>query len=694
MKTFDFPLANNPLRSRDDLARSLLQLAEPVEARWVADGRGFHLGNAAAHYSPRVALMEGFSRLLWGIGPLVAGGGDYPWFERTLETLRRGVDADSADGWQIAPDRDQRLVEMAAISLCLMIAPDRFWLPLDDADKERLRAWLAVIQHRQMPANNWHFFRVLTQAAFRRLGLPVDETAEKESLDLIESLYRGDGWYEDGANSNYDFYNPFAFHFYGLAYARLMGDLYPERAARYVERARLFAPQFLPWFREDGSVVPYGRSLTYRFAAVSFFSACAFADVEVLPWGQLKGIVLRHLRWWFSQPILDPAGLLSVGWAYPDLLMAEQYNAPGSPYWALKTYLVLALGDDHPFWTAEEAPLPALPEVSSLAVPRYLVQRSAEDVQLLCPGRYPGWEAVQAAAKYCKFAYSARFGFSISHGAWGLEKTGCDSSLVLSEGDGYWRERRAATGQECGPNWTRGRWKPWADVEIDTTLVALGAWHVRIHRIRSARPLEAVEGGFSVPLYRGHEPAPAPDIRLSEGLIEQDGKDVEKITKAYLSNNGDKVNDGSKVATVKKINDVDIVNNENKVNDVYFVNSGSKVNDVDFVTPDYPLPPSSKNFTSALLSMPWAASRIVDLLPGSSRRGEVITMEPNLNVMHPSGAVPVLRGRIPVGESFWACAVRAGDTVPVAEEEPPRLEDAGDGRVRIFQADGKEIAVV
>ncbi|WP_375120557.1 DUF2264 domain-containing protein [Paenibacillus sp. CR_12] len=29
--------------------------------------------------------------------------------------------------------------------------------------------------------------------------------------------------------------------------------------------------------------------------------------------------------------------------------MAENYNAPGSPYWALKTFLVLQLAEDSPF---------------------------------------------------------------------------------------------------------------------------------------------------------------------------------------------------------------------------------------------------------------------------------------------------------------------------------------------------------
>jgi hypothetical protein len=399
---------------------------------------------------------------------------------------------------------------MAAIALSLIIARRVFWDPLDREDRQRLYAWLSAIEKRKLPANNWHFFRILVCAAFRELGLPVDERAEKESFDLVESCYRGEGWYLDGTGGAYDLYNPMGFHFYGLLYAKLAGAGDPERAARYIERARLFAQKFVSWFREDGSAVPYGRSLTYRFAVVSLFSACAFAGVEVLPWGVLKGLILRNMRWWFSRPILDNGGILSVGYGYPNLVMADTYNSPGSPYWGLKAYLVLALGEDHPFWRSEETPLPEIPggaEINADPTPGFIVTRTPEDVQILNPGQYPAFDMNHPAQKYGKFAYSARFGFCVSLGSYNIEKTGCDSMLMVSAGDGYWRERRQVRGRASGSNWTRSVWNPWPGVEITTTLVSLGAWHIRIHRIQSGMALETVEGGFALRRYEAFEPA-------------------------------------------------------------------------------------------------------------------------------------------------------------------------------------------
>ena len=116
----------------------------------------------------------------------------------------------------------------------------------------------------------------------------------REDLDLMESHYVGDGWYFDKATQR-DYYTLWGFHFYSLIYAAVMGREDPERCARFVERARLIAPRFACWFDGEGRALPYGRSLTYRFAQCSFWAAMAFAGVtaEGLGWDEIKGLLLR-----------------------------------------------------------------------------------------------------------------------------------------------------------------------------------------------------------------------------------------------------------------------------------------------------------------------------------------------------------------------------------------------------------------
>jgi hypothetical protein len=43
-------------------------------------------------------------------------------------------------------------------------------------------------------------------------------------------------------------------------------------------------------------------------------------------------------------------------------------------------------------------------------------------------------------------------------------------------------------------------WTPMSDVEVTTWLVPAMPWHVRVHRIRTRHPVQAVEGGFSLPV--------------------------------------------------------------------------------------------------------------------------------------------------------------------------------------------------
>ncbi len=625
------------LHTKEDLEKTLLRLLDPLKGHYALDG--LHLGYSGSTYSPRVARLEGWSRLLWGIAPLLAGGGTYPLLDQHREILVRCTDPKSPHYWGTPGNKDQRLVEMAPLAFALLLAREWFWDPLTNREKENLYRWLSTIQYRELPANNWHFFRILVCAAFRYLDLPVHQEAEEESFRIVEECYQENGWYIDGTNATYDLYNPSGFHFYGLLLAKFLSeslidqtDAYIERARLFTERATLFAPQYLVWFREDGSFVPFGRSLTYRFVAASFFSACAFAELSALPMGVLKGVIIRHLRYWFNRPILDAEGILTIGYGYPNLVLAEQYNAPGSPYWGLKTFLILALPSNHPFWVAAEEPLPSLPEVSCQIPPGFIVSRDRDDVRVLNPGYYPGWEAVHSAAKYGKFAYSAQFGFCVSHGSYGIEKTGCDSMLVLSEGDGYWRERRQTQHVRYGDRWTASTWNPWPDVVIDTLLISLGSWHVRIHRIKTPRSLQGVEGGFSVPRYLVAEGRRAPYGISGECTLDPEP------------------------------------------------------------TVNYVLEPPA-----VTVSFPWAASRIVDLPTpqwvvdqefkrGQSvpRSADLLYPEPNLNVLEPSVVVPILKGTIEAGITLWACAVRAGDLESTLNDSNPGLYIEPDGHLSLF----------
>lgn len=515
MQTYKSAITENPLETRDDVAQSLFQLLMPCSDKFILGNTGLFNYNGSTTYCDRVGLFEGWSRLLWGIGPLLAGG--YVWEGLSIyqEGLSNGTNPDSPFYWGDIKDFDQRIVETAAIALAMILNKKVLWEQYTETEQNRIYTWLNSVNDRTFSENNWKFFRILVNLFFEQVGRPPNESVLEKDLALIESFYVEDGWYKDAVP--FDNYNPFAIQFYSMIYYRFRKDKDTERCKRYERRVKLFARQHIHYFTNDGLFVPYGRSLTYRFAVVSFYSACAFAGIEVLPWGIMKGIVLRNMRWWFRQPIFDRDGMLTVGYRYPNLMIAEQYNGQGSPYWACKTYLMLALPSEHPFWTAEEQALPGLPETVCLPVPHILFSRTPEDVVLLNGGQYPDYQMNHAADKYAKFAYSAKFGFSCSLSNYDFEKTGCDSMLYIGTGDGYWRQRRKSDSVEMYSDYCKSIWKPYDDTEICTYLIPAGYFHIRIHIIMSDRDLLTKEGGFAIARYKDFDPE-LPIFAESKGI--------------------------------------------------------------------------------------------------------------------------------------------------------------------------------
>ena len=61
------------LRTRDDMAMLLLDWIRPLKEHYSRGGAQLIIGNTSAHYGEGSIRMEGYSRVLWGLGPLFAG---------------------------------------------------------------------------------------------------------------------------------------------------------------------------------------------------------------------------------------------------------------------------------------------------------------------------------------------------------------------------------------------------------------------------------------------------------------------------------------------------------------------------------------------------------------------------------------------------------------------------------------------
>ncbi|KYG35344.1 DUF2264 domain-containing protein [Alkalihalobacillus trypoxylicola] len=495
-------IKNNPLSNKTDVLKLIEDLCQPLLPFYSEGKTRIKINHFSAVYTDSTAEVEGFSRLLWGLAPYMTNKKEFEVWDAVLEGLQNGTNPDHREYWGDIHDYDQRIVEMSVYGYALALCPEKIWQPLPQESKERLLKWLQQINEKKAYDCNWLLFSVLVNIGFKNVGEPYDSELIENHLNRIEEFYIKDGWYSDGMNAHCDYYSSFAIHYYCLFYAKIMEQEDPRRSKLYKKRASLFAKEFIHWFAKDGSALPFGRSLTYRFSQVAFWSAYAFAEVKEYSYGVVKGIILNHLRWWMKQPIFDHQGLLTVGYTYPNLIMSESYNSPGSPYWAFKTFLIAALEDDHPFWKADERPLPDLKKVFHQKAPGMIMVREDEKNHILAfnSGHHATTGHTHTSAKYEKFVYSNQFGFSVPRAEWGIDQGAFDNMLALSEKEQLYRVKRMTEHYSIQDNLIKMEWKPWSNVFIKTTIIAGAPWHIRIHEITTERELDFAEGGFCLGL--------------------------------------------------------------------------------------------------------------------------------------------------------------------------------------------------
>jgi len=505
MNCFDLEIYKNKLENRKDMNDFIWELIHPLESTFIRGNTRLHLSNKSSGAVDEVSQIEGFTRILWGASVLEKNEKSDALWEKLRLGLIHGTDPEHEDYFGVVPDYNQKIVEMASIAFALVINPKSCYEPLSKIQKNNLISWLDQINVAKAYDCNWKFFRVMVNIAFKSLGLSYNVEQMNAYLTDIDEYYVKDGWYKDGDfdNSHADYYVPFAMHYYGLFYSVHMNDVDPKRCKIYRERAREFAEEFVYWFAKNGEAIPYGRSLTYRFAQVAFWSMIVVADVETsFSLGQVKGLILRHLRWWNSQPIYDRDGIMTIGYAYENSFMGEDYNAPGSVYWSMKTLVIAGLPPEHPFWKTKELELPLLPSRKMEVVPRMVIVRDEKSSHVLAynGGNYHTNWHTHVEYKYEKFVYSTFFGFSVPKSHKRLFLGGYDSTLAVSIDGSYYRHKDKSDEIVLSEEIIKIKWKPFEGTDIETQIIIGHPWHIRIHKISSKQKVYTADGGFAIGL--------------------------------------------------------------------------------------------------------------------------------------------------------------------------------------------------
>lgn len=489
-----------PWKSKAELACFLDWITETHMKHAVPGFAGLDIGPTAACFDNKAAYLEGLSRLFWGVAFAIAGNVAPKRLDDMVSGLVTGTNPDSKEYWGKPADYDQRAVEMASIAATLLENPD-FSKSLGEEGASNIFTWLSGIHSIDMPQNNWRFFRVLTLKALAACGQPIDKTLLAEELDFIDSQYRGGGWYGDHRCACRDYYTAFAFHYYGLLYARWFMNSEPERCTAYINRAREFALRYRYWFDDDGSQIAYGRSLTYRFASSCFWPLLATFGHPEMSAGVLRGLWSRNIEWWIKNPdrVFDRNGCMTIGYGYPNLLMSEVYNSPQSPLWSLKSFFPLALDETEPFWNSQPEPCPYPSDMLVDKEGGFLAERRQGGAYILT-GAPVAAELRSSIDKYMKFAYSSRHGFGVDSTSW--IRNGCvgDNVFLLRAHD-HWFGRESLLDSFIVDKTLVTQWSPLPGCHIETRQEFTAEGELRQHMVELPETMEFIVTGHAADLF-------------------------------------------------------------------------------------------------------------------------------------------------------------------------------------------------
>lgn len=413
---------------------------------------------------------------------------------------------------------NQSVTEIAGYLTCVFFAKEILWDILTKKEQDQIAGWIArwaLYALRHSWPNNHYWYPILCIEILKHLGYGLHEADEamEAGFAVLDSLYIDGGWYSDGEFGRFDYYEAWAHHCYTLLYI-LVGDRerpdFERRCDRYRRRSEEFLRFFAHWFDSDGGMAAYGRSICYRFAAVSAYGLAAAVGCE-MDYGMAKRLILRNISYFFEKSVFPPDGVLPDGYLYDAHGFVESYTSEGSNCCYTEGFLALLCPESSRLWQAEEAPIP---------VERgdYLLRCPVEGIGLVVSGddrkngvtiynnsvhyyqeAYFSKRFNDMAAYYGKFAYNSRAGFSIGT----RDQVSSENMISLYTPDGCMASHRqkihtVSTAPEC----MRSYHYPFSndsDTVIRTAVLPLSdGYHVRIHTVHLSRPYRVVEGGFSV----------------------------------------------------------------------------------------------------------------------------------------------------------------------------------------------------
>jgi hypothetical protein len=287
------------------------------------------------------------------------------------QALVEGTDPDRPHTyWGEMDHFSQQIVEAADVAITIWLSRERVFHRLSQREQAKVMAWLAKVDGKQTYFDNWILFPAIAMMVRMKLGFSAPVSDLDARLEAVSAFYRGDGWYADGAGDEFELYNAWMFGWHYLLWAWIDGDRLPEHKEKVLSRARSFLAGFQYFFGANGSYPAWGRSIVYRFSAISAFATGYLLGAAPPNPGMLRRLSSGCIRYFYQHGFIHPEEhYIYQGYhgAFP--FAGESYISPGSVYWACHGFFALTFEPDDPFWTKTEETLPVERGDFDLALP-------------------------------------------------------------------------------------------------------------------------------------------------------------------------------------------------------------------------------------------------------------------------------------------------------------------------------------
>ena len=363
---------------RELWAGILYQMAAPVLSNM---SEGKLQENMLVELSPtwdgrdkRVTYMECFGRLMAGLASWLSlpdddtaeGKQRKQLREWALKSYAQSVDPESKD-YLLWRKEGQPLVDAAYIAESFLRGYDALWVPLDDLTKQRYIAEFQQLRRVDPPYTNWLLFSSTVECFLKKEGAQTDYYRITSALRKVDEWYVGDGWYSDGEDFAFDYYNSFVIHPMYVECLEVMtnggkqniwnvkGGNFPN-ALKRMQRFGMILERFVS---PEGTFPVFGRSITYRTGVLQPLALLSLRGwlPKELPAGQVRAAMTAVIQRMFGDNRnFNAEGYLTLGFNGSQPNISDWYTNNGSLYLASLAFLPLGLPADAPFWT--DAPQP------------------------------------------------------------------------------------------------------------------------------------------------------------------------------------------------------------------------------------------------------------------------------------------------------------------------------------------------